>query len=209
MDTIPLQKDCQNLYKTNPATNSRTWRRQKLNSSTYVSRSIVRSMYTAKNQQPEEPPDRRSVDNTLAPPDNTLAPPDNTRTLRRRDHAIPPPIINMNLISCPPQLKTLVLPPSAWLLHPIGMGERMMMMMMNSPPLSTMIPTTHQVRGRVTATRRLLQRHQSVLPIHLLALLRRQAVIMRLLQFLPPVRHVNTVQGRGRGQGRRSAIDII
>jgi hypothetical protein len=80
MDTIPLQKDCQNLYKTNPATNSRTWRRQKLNSSTYVSRSIVRSMYTAKNQQPEEPPDRRSVDNTLAPPDNTLAPPDNTRT---------------------------------------------------------------------------------------------------------------------------------
>lgn len=77
------------------------------------------------------------------------------------------------------------------------------------PPLSTMIPTTHQVRGRVTATRRLLQRHQSVLPIHLLALLRRQAVIMRLLQFLPPVRHVNTVRGRGRGLGRRSAIDII
>jgi len=26
MDTIPLQKDCQNLYKTNPATNSRRWR---------------------------------------------------------------------------------------------------------------------------------------------------------------------------------------
>ena len=151
-------------------------------------------LYTAKNQQPEEPPAGSSICRQHSSPSRQHSSPSrqhsNPSTSRSR-HSATHHQHEFNIM--PTAVKTFVLPPSAWLLHPIGMGERMMMMMMNSPPLSTMIPTTHQVRGRVTATLGLLQRHQSVLPIHLLALLRQQAVIMRLLQFLLPVCHVNTV----------------